>query len=277
MRTLRLERDLARRLTLQLVYGSANDPRYSTEAPRRTARPGLLGRFVRGTVMSSVCLQFLILIGGAAATPFLGSWLERQDYPEKADYIVPLPGDHQRLLKAADLYKQGFAPRIVLGGEPPSSTGSAGDPYEVQLAVLEKEGVLRASTARLGSQPINIAETAEALRTFAEGRKLKMIVVAAGIKSLRTKIVFEDVVPRVRFIVVSQPDGTIEQPWWASQESALRTVSEAARLARYRIAAGLRAFQSEYAAPPADAKSSPAGAPPKPVENLGARVDERRQ
>ncbi len=239
--------------------------------------PACLAGLCAGTVHVVGVFTILILIGGAAATPFLGSWLERQDYPEKADYIVPLPGDHQRLLKAADLYKQGFAPRIVLGGEPPSSTGSAGDPYEVQLAVLEKEGVPRASTARLGSQPINIAETAEALRTFAEGRKLKMIVVAAGIKSLRTKIVFEDVVPRVRFIVVSQPDGTIEQPWWASQELALRTVSEAARLARYRIAAGLRAFQSEYAAPPADAKSSPAGAPPKPVENLGARVDERRQ
>ena len=209
LRTLRLERDLARRLTMQQVYGSAHDPRYAAEPARSARRSGLLSRLVRGTVQTVGLLTILILAGAAAAMPFLGTWLERQDYLEKADYIVPLPGDDLRLVKAAELYKQGFAPRVLVAGAAPSSP-------DAPLAVLEKAGVPRASTVRLSLQPLTVAGTAEAVKTFADGRRMKVIVVAPAIKSLRTKVVFEDAAPRARFIVVAPPDGTIERPWWNS-------------------------------------------------------------
>ena len=278
VRTLRLERDLARRLTIREVYGNANDPRYAVWPPRGAPRPGMFGRAVRWTVQAVGVLSIVILVTAAAAMPFLGTWLESQDYLEKADYIVPLPGDNRRLLKAAELYKQGFAPRILLSREPPPSAGSPSvDPYESQLRVLEQEGVPGASTESLNATQATIADTAEALKTLVEGRRAKVIVVASGIQSLRTKVIFEDVVPRARFIVVSPADGSVERPWWNSQESALRTIAEATQLAHYWIGSSLRALQTELATLSPDPKSSQASSPNKPPESPGARTDGRGQ
>jgi uncharacterized SAM-binding protein YcdF (DUF218 family) len=278
VRTLRIERDLARRLTIREVYGSSNDPRYAAWSSRGVPRQGMFGRAVRWTVQAVGVLSIVILVTAAAAMPFLGTWLESQDYLEKADYIVPLPGDDQRLLTAAELYKQGFAPRILLSHELPPPAGSPStDTYESQLRVLEKEGVPRASTASLGSNQATIVDTAEALKTLVEGRRAKVIVVASGIQSLRTKVIFEDVVPRARFIVVSPADGGVERPWWNSQESALRTIAEATQLAHYWIGSSLRALQTELATLSRDPKSSQASTSNKPAESLGSRTDGRRQ
>ncbi len=278
VRTLRLERDLARRLALREVYANANDPRYDSLPPRGASRPGMFGRAVRWTVQAVGVLSIVILVTAAAAMPFLGTWLESQDYLEKADYIVPLPGDNRRLLKAAELYKQGFAPSILLSREPSQPAGSPTvDPYEAQLRVLEQEGVPGASTESLGSTQATIAGTAEALKTLVEGRRAKVIVVASGIQSLRTKMIFEDAVPRARFIVVSPADGSIERPWWNSQESALRTIAEATQLAHYWIGSSLRGLQTELAALSPDPKSSQASSPNKPSESPGVKTDGRGQ
>ncbi len=211
-----------------------------------------------------------LALAAAVTLPFLGGWLESQGHPEKADYIVPLPGDDGRLIKAAELYKQGFAPRILLSREQRAS----GDFYASQLRVLEREGVPGTSVVPFGSAQTAIADTADALRTFAEGRKIKAIVVASGIQSLRTRVIFEDVVPRGRFIVVSAPDASVERPWWSSQELAIRTVLEATQLAQYWIGSHVRS-PAEPETPAPEPKSSQASTPNASAQNPG--TDGRRQ
>jgi uncharacterized SAM-binding protein YcdF (DUF218 family) len=208
----------------------------------------------------------VLLVCAAAAAPFLSTWLAQHDDPEKADYIAVLPGDDGRLVKAADLYKQGFAPRILLGGEVASS---AADLYETQSALLERQGVPRAFTTRLAPPSVTVAGLAEALRAFAEGRRLRLIVVVPAITSLRTKVVLEDAVPRARFIVVAHDDGTIENPWWNSTESAARTLAEATQLVRYLVVAGVRSLQFEPETVQAK-PAAPSPAPAKPAESLGS-------
>src|SRR5262245_48957208 len=68
-------------------------------------------------------LTILAVIAGIGAFLALGPWLQYQNKPAKADFIIPLGGDGYRLIKAAELYKQGFAPTILLGNNylrPPS-------------------------------------------------------------------------------------------------------------------------------------------------------------
>ena len=109
MRALRHGRELNHRLTLQRMHDElGNDPRLAAAVV--PVRHGLFGRFVGKSLQAVGVLTVLIVGSAAVAMPFLGTWLEQQDYLEKADYIVPLPGDSQRLFKAAELYKQGFAP-----------------------------------------------------------------------------------------------------------------------------------------------------------------------
>jgi len=265
VRTMRLERDLAYRLTMQQVYGSANDPRYAAAPQGREPRPGVLARSFRRVVHAVGLLSIVVMLAAALAMPFLGTWLERQDHPEKADYIMPLPGDEQRLIKAAELYKAGFAPRILV-----SETGSA--PAEVQLNALEKAGVPLAAIAPLTPASESLADTAESLKAYAGPRKFKAIVVGSGIQSLRTKLVFEDVAPRARVLVVSPSEPDDGQPWWHTEESAFKTIAEASQLARYWLASKLPSSHGGSETPAAPAL---AGSSAKPVESVGAAPQTR--
>jgi uncharacterized SAM-binding protein YcdF (DUF218 family) len=266
VRTMRMERDLAYRLTMQQVYGSANDTRYSEQPQRSEPRPGVLARSFRRVVHAVGLLSILLMLAAALSMPFLGTWLERQDHLEKADYIVPLPGDEQRLIKAAELYKAGFAPRILV------SEQSGGASAESQVSALEKAGVPSTATATLTPASASLADAAESLKAFAGSRKFKAIVVGSGIQSLRTKLVFEDAMPRARVLVVAQSEPDDERPWWHSEESALKTIAEASQLARYWLASNLRSFQTGSEAPAAPAL---AGATAKPVESVGSAPQTR--
>jgi hypothetical protein len=271
LRTLRLEREFAWRLTMQQVYG-ANDPRYAEWQSYAAPRRGVFGRAARKTVQAVGVLAILVMVAAAATLPFLGGWLESQGRPEKADYIVPLPGDDGRLIKAAELYKQGFAPRILVSREQRSS----GDFYATQLRVLEQQGVPGTSVIPFGSTQTAIADTADAFRTFVEGRKIKAIVVASGIQSLRTRVIFEEVVPRGRFIVVSATDASVGRPWWNSQESAMRTVLEATQLAQYWIGSHLRT-PVKPGNPALEPRPSQASTPNAPAQNPDNGTVGRRQ
>jgi uncharacterized SAM-binding protein YcdF (DUF218 family) len=260
LRALRAERELSRRLTMQQVYGSANDPRYADQRAWTAPRSSAFARVMRRAVHAAGVVSILLVLAVLAAMPFLGSWLESQDHLEKADYIVPLPGGDERFVKAADLYKAGFAPRVLASQEPGSASDQA-------LRALERAGVPRGSIDTLALASPSIADTAEALKRFADGRKFKAILVTSGIQTLRTKVMFEDVVPRARFLVVSASARDREQPWWHNQDSAIRTITEASELARYWVASSLRTLQTEpdIPAPPAQAS-----APNKPADNVGA-------
>lgn len=290
IRALRKERDLARHLAYRQMYEEARRARRDPveRAPRRQdadrgayRTQSLFSGLLRGTVQAVGVLFILILVAGTAASPFLGTWLEQQDYPEKAEYIVALPGDAHRLLKAAELYNQGFAPKILLGVEPQGSVErlrklrlEAGYPNidsdEFQLRVLEKMGVPRASTASLGADLGTIAETAEALKKQVEDRRLKIIVVTAAPQSLRTKVVFQDIMPRARFVVVSPAGGGNEPPVTSDQDALLATLAEAARLMHYWVGSRLRMLRTEPGTPPQDTRASQSRVPGKPVESLGA-------
>lgn len=266
LRVLRYGRELNHRLTLQRVHEEiGNDPRLAAAPP--AARPSLFGRAVRKSLQTVGVLTLLIAATAAMAMPFLGPWLEHPDDLEKADYIMPLPGDSRRLFKAAELYKQGYAPRVVLSrgsaaaeriGQLRIDSGYPGlDFEEWQLRTLEKAGVPRGSVDLVDAGDASLADAAEALRRHLDGRKAKVIVVAAGIHAMRTRLMFSDTLPRARIFVAAAQEGGSE-PWWRSHESALETLGEASRVAHYWFGGGRR---SEPAAATAGAK---------PMENVGS-------
>jgi uncharacterized SAM-binding protein YcdF (DUF218 family) len=68
---------------------------------------------------SIVLLGFLLVIAGIVAFPpwpLLARLLDVNDRPEKADVLVTLGGDSGRELYAAELYRLGFAHKIILSG-----------------------------------------------------------------------------------------------------------------------------------------------------------------
>ena len=70
-------------------------------------------------------LPFLVLLAVVATGPFLwlpaiGAALVRDEGPAKADIAVVLAGDWygKRILAAADLVRQGYAPAVLVSGPP---------------------------------------------------------------------------------------------------------------------------------------------------------------
>lgn len=297
LRAQRLERDRARQLAYQKLYEEAR-PKQPVAPPaprpqpvRANHRARRQGGLLRKSVTAAGVASILVVSAAAMVWPFLGTWLGRQDDPERADYIVVLPGDTQRLLKAADLYRQGFAPKVLLGTEPSVSAdlvrtlrAEAGypnvDPTEFQLRVLEKRGVPRASAASFGDNIAGIAEAAEAIRATIDDRKFKLIVVTAVPQALRTKMIFQNAMPRASVMVVAPLDADSEA---RSDDASLVMVTEAARLLRDWIASAVRgrpetiepdaraAPASQAKAPePAKAESAPEIRVPEKVEPVHA-------
>ena len=59
-------------------------------------------------------LTVLAVVAVALTFLVMGQWLQYQPPLEKGDYLVPLAGDDNRLLTAVELYKQDYAPTILL-------------------------------------------------------------------------------------------------------------------------------------------------------------------
>ena len=59
-------------------------------------------------------LTVLAIVSATLTMLVMGQWLQYQPPLEKGDYLVPLAGDDNRLLTAIELYKQGYAPTILL-------------------------------------------------------------------------------------------------------------------------------------------------------------------
>ncbi len=212
----------------------------------------MLGKYLRKTFEAIGLLTVLGLITVAAALPFLAIWLQPLDAPEPSDYIVVLAGDEHRYLKAAELYKQKFAPVILLSNEHVAPLSRIQDliielgypylhPYELRQRILEHLGVPKEALASFGSGSVSTFEEAEALKQVFGNRPVKAILVTSPFQARRAKLAFESVMPRAHFMVVSPPERTIDGRWWRDQQSALLTVLEVSKIAYFWLGGAFRA------------------------------------
>lgn len=197
-------------------------------------------------------ITILTLFAGGVAVVSLGNWLQYQDQLQKADYIVPLAGDGDRFLYAVELYKQGFAPRILLGNdhvEAPNRSQKLRaelgypliNPHELRTRLLKYLSVPDDAVATFGDQYISTLEEAEALKTYIGGRAVAIIVVTSPYHTRRAKIIFESKIPYARFVVVPSPEGRLQVHWWNDQESARQTLLETAKIVYFWLGGAFRA------------------------------------
>jgi hypothetical protein len=62
----------------------------------------MFGRIIRGTLQAIGLLTVLAAVAAVGAFMFLAPWLQYQDEPQRARYILPLAGNEHRLIKAAE-------------------------------------------------------------------------------------------------------------------------------------------------------------------------------
>ncbi|MEE9234297.1 MAG: YdcF family protein [Candidatus Acidoferrales bacterium] len=187
---------------------------------RRCERGGIL-LYVLVLLLLAIVLGLLYLLRG----PILlagGDWWVVDDELEKAQAIVVLGGDSvlgDRVRHAAELYRQGWAPRVVLSG-PALRT------YFSEAELMEKEalqqGIPKEHLIVVRHQARSTLEEALALRPLlAEHNFRKIIIVTSNFHTRRTKRIFRAVYERRggHIFVSAAPDPEFNPArWWKTRE-----------------------------------------------------------
>ena len=171
-------------------------------------------------------------------------WLSSADEPVPSSAIVVLGGDPSRALAAADLYRQGLAPRVLVSAAAPTArdrrieTAGISVPRDDELArqVLIARGVPEGAIGIFGHNLQSTLDEARALRELF-GASGTLLVVTSPLHVRRARIVLATELPRERFRMIGSRYDPVPEKWWRDRESARDVLLEVAKLA-YFLAGG---------------------------------------
>lgn len=196
-------------------------------------------------------LTLVALLAAWGLCLFAGHWMRVNETPVRSDYILPLAGDKHRLIKAAELYRQGNAPTILvsLAYDPPPDhlkrlEWAMGFPrytkIEYARRLYAELGIPDAPLEPFGHGHISTVEEAEALRAHLKGRAVGLLIVTSPSHARRAKMIFEHELPDCRITLVSTEDGRFADDWWKVQRDAQLVVMEFAKTLHYLLGGAFR-------------------------------------
>lgn len=171
-----------------------------------------------------ICLLFFLVVLYFARHPLLrlagGFWVV-EDSPQASDAIVILSDDDfsaDRASRAAQLFKEGFAPRIVASGRYLRPYASVADLMHHDLM---DRGIPDSAIVRFPLRADDTLEEASALSQFLSSHGWKrVIVVTSNYHTRRARYIYERVLPPgFELRVVSAPDSEYDPDnWWRTRE-----------------------------------------------------------
>ncbi len=157
----------------------------------------------------------------------LGGYLVHEDPPQKADAVLVLAGDGwgNRILTAAQLVRDGYAPKVLVSG-PDGAYGLHESDLAIPFAV--KHGYPQSYFV-----PVNHtgrSTRAEALEVMPEIRRegiRRMLLVTSNFHTRRAGRIFREVAPDLTILVVGAPDHNYTPDgWWHNREAQKTFLTE---------------------------------------------------
>jgi len=153
----------------------------------------------------------------------LGSFLVVADAPEKADAILVLAGDMDglRVLKAGELARQGFAPKVYVSGPRPVYGIS-----EAELAINDaaRHGYDKALFEALDVPADSTEEEAKGIAPVLRERGVKtLLVVTSDYHTGRAGRIWRRVATGIRIKMVAAPDTFFSAGGWWKTRSGRKT------------------------------------------------------
>jgi uncharacterized SAM-binding protein YcdF (DUF218 family) len=215
----------------------------------------MFGRIVRGALQIIGLLTVIGLVVAVGTFFFLAPLLQVEDRIERADYILPLAGDWHRLVRAAELFDDGIAPKVLFSRErvppPVRIQGILADmghpplvPDEFLPKLLGHLGVPRTAIEPFGNGHISTVEEAEALRRHLGDRRMTIVLVTSPYHTRRASLIFKRAMPNVRWLIASTPESKLPTRWWTDREASLNVLQEVAKLAYYWAGGAFRAGEA---------------------------------
>lgn len=193
----------------------------------------------------------LLLASGAYAFLHLGTFLAREDALSKADAIFVLAGTlAERPLEGADLFNEGYAPRIVVSRGPTTRALvrlrelgiDAATEADVNLDILRTLGIPDSALVVPPDLHDNTAEEARTLRRLVDEHRWRRIIVVtskyhlrrAGL-AIRRALRGKDVEVLLRG---SRYDEVVPAEWWTRRRDIRWLASEVPKLLAYKLGFG---------------------------------------
>jgi len=170
----------------------------------------------------------LVLIAGALLVAFIsrGLWLRflgealvRSDPPARADAALVLGGDYtgNRILKACEVARQGYVPRIFVSG-PEGHYGFFESDLAIRFAV--ERGCPASWLVGLPNEAHSTREEAEVLLPELRRRGVRsLLIVTSDYHTRRARRIFEPQSAGVRLRFVAAPDRYFRaRAWWRTRQ-----------------------------------------------------------
>lgn len=206
-------------------------------------------RRIVGIVAAVVILGVLaVVVQRVTILTWMGSLLVVEDQLLPADAIVPLAGGGwDREIEAAELFRSGYAPRVVLTlePEPPASAYleqrgiHLRSAEEARRQVLTALGVPRDRVTALEGTVTSTFDEARAVGAWAAHTGARrLIIVSSPFHTARAKFIFERYLgnPEVRLIM--RPSRVHEfraDNWWTTRPMLREGIFELQKLVAYRL------------------------------------------
>lgn len=186
----------------------------------------------------------------AMSTPllsFMGRQLVHEDPLQQVDALIVLSGGMDRIVEAAEVYRGGYAPLIVLTTEPPDPTQvflrSRGIPSETSLElsrrVLQALGVDPMAVVTLDEVVRSTADEARVVTRWARGRPIRSIMlVTSPFHTARARLTFLHAFRDQGVTVLARPstlDPFRSDSWWRSRRTLRDGIFEFQKLLYYRV------------------------------------------
>lgn len=194
----------------------------------------LLGLFI-GTCIALGLVAILLA--------FAARWLSDAGVPAQADVIVVLAGDARRARHAGDLFRQGYAPQVLVSRAARGARERMLDEIgivlpggeELDIQVLERVGVPRDRIAIFGTASLSTYEEGKVLGGLYAGKSTRLLVVTSPYHVRRARMILASALPDARLNVVATPYEAFPERWWSSQDAARDVLLEVAKLVFYGL------------------------------------------
>jgi uncharacterized SAM-binding protein YcdF (DUF218 family) len=183
-------------------------------------------------LLLSFLAAIFILVGLRAFTR-AGLWVAEADRPGKAEVIVCLDGT-ERIKKAAELYHQGLAPKVIL-------TAGKDKKDLVQLGIPENR-------ITLAEWPTTTYQEALAVKSMVHPSGMRSAIVVSDPYHLkRVRWTFRQVLKDapVKWYFVSSDMPWDGRGWWREGQTRVVVALEISKMAYYRVVHGLMGLDDD--------------------------------
>jgi uncharacterized SAM-binding protein YcdF (DUF218 family) len=176
-------------------------------------------RRLLGCLFFTLAAVVLVAVTIPLWLPFVGTALESDGPPRKADLVIVLAGDEHglRILEAAQIAKDGYAPKVLVSG-PANNYGMNEADLAVPFAV--RRGYPESMFIRVPHEGRSTRAEVDAI--VPEVRRLgakSVVLVTSDYHTRRAARVFRAAAPDIRLYVVGAPDAEFDlRRWWQERE-----------------------------------------------------------